>query len=385
MMDDRPAAPPPDGSLPGVGEAAPGDSVRSGPPESETPIGRGRRSRYTGTHPRRFTERYKELDPQRYPDIVDHVRAQGRTPAGTHVPILVDEMLAALNPQPGEVVADGTLGYGGHATQLLERIVPGGRLFGFDVDAEELERTRQRLAPYGSAVVVRRSNFAGIDKVLREEGLAGYDVIFADLGVSSMQLEDPLRGFSYKHDGLLDMRMDDRLGRTAADVVAQWTQEQLSAAFWELADEPDHDRVAARIVARRTERPICSTLELVRLIFEGKGMNWREWRRTRAEERPALHPAARCFQALRMAVNDELGCLRHLLRIAPYCLRPGGRIGIIAFHSGEDDLVAQAFAAGLGDGVYAGVAEPVTPTAQERRSNPRSASAKFRWARRAES
>jgi 16S rRNA (cytosine1402-N4)-methyltransferase len=234
--------------------------------------------------------------------------------------------------------------------------------------------------------------------VLTAEGLDGYDIIFADLGVSSMQIDDPARGFTYKHDGPLDMRMDERLKRTAADLLATLTADELSAALAELADEPDHERLARRIVQYREHLPIRRTSQLTQLILEVKGLSRRHWREQVAAERDMpgadggpvpsserlLHPAARTFQALRIMVNDELGSLRQLLRAAPYCLRPGGRLGIITFHSGEDRLVRQAFHEGVEAGQYSAAPdEPIRPSPKERYANPRSGPAKFRWARRA--
>lgn len=353
----------------------------SGQSSSREP--RRRRPRYPGTHPRRFEQRYKELNPQTYPEIHEQVKARGHTPAGTHVPVLKDEVMACLRPMPGEIVGDCTLGYGGHAREFLKKIGPEGLLLGFDVDGREMEKTRQRLADEGLAGQVRlhRSSFAGIGKALMVEQLEGYDIIFADLGVSSMQVDDPARGFSYKHDGPLDMRMDDRIRRTAADWLAELSVEELTGVLHDLADEPDAERIARTVVEKRGEQPITLTGQLVRLIFEAKRLTRRRWREQATEDQRELHPAARTFQALRILVNDEFSSLRHLLRIAPSCLRPGGRIGIISFHSGEDRLVAGAFKEGLETGQYNAIAdEPVRPGHQERYNNPRSASAMLRWA-----
>lgn len=366
--------------------------------DSESGGQRRRRPRYSGTHPRRFEEKYKELRPEAYPGFHEHVRSRGATPAGTHVPILLNEVMDGLRPATGEVVADCTLGYGGHATEFLRRIGPAGRLIGFDVDAAQIEKTHVRLAeavPDGK-VSLHRANFAGIGNVLGPEGIEGYDIVFADLGVSSMQIDDPSRGFSYKHDGPLDMRMDNRARRGAADLLATMTVEELSAALRELADEPDHAQIARRIVEHRARRPLRRTFELSDLVLEVKGLSRRKWREqaqaarqdSDAEgPRPSvrlLHPAARTFQALRILVNDELGALRQLLRVAPYCLRAGGRIGIITFHSGEDRLVESAFTEGATSGLYAHpLPEPIRPTPAERRDNPRSSPARFRWATRA--
>jgi 16S rRNA (cytosine1402-N4)-methyltransferase len=343
---------------------------------------RARRPRYRGTHPRRYAEKYKEHNLEAYPEIEAHLRAKGSTPAGTHVPVLVEEVMACLRPAPGDIVVDCTVGYGGHALEFIRRIEPGGRLIGLDVDAEELERTRRRLAHVKTPVSFHRRNFAGIAKVMNQEKLDGFDVIFADLGVSSMQVDNPARGMSYKQEGPLDMRMDDRLKRTAADWLNTLPDEELAEILWKLADEPDHRRIARLIVARRAAEPVTRTSQLVQIVFEAKGMTAKTWReQQRRSPSGSLHPAARTFQALRILVNDELGSLRELLRVAPCCLRPSGRIGIISFHSGEDRLVKQAFRAGLRTGVYESAApDVIVPTVREIHANPRSASARFRWA-----
>jgi len=328
------------------------------------------------------------------------VRAQGRTPAATHVPVLVEEVLAALHPQSGDVVADCTIGYGGHAEEFIKRIGSTGRLIGLDVDAAQLERTANRLAaitnrerraaePATAAgagpVSLHRSHFAGLAKVLGRAGLEGCDIIFADLGVSSMQIDDPSRGFSYKYDGPLDMRMDTRLALSAADLLARLSVEQLSVALWELSDEPDHERIARYLVRERTIEPITRTRQLADLVLAAKGLSRRMWRERPAEQRSELHPAAQTFQALRMLVNDEMAGLEQFLRIAPHCLHAGGRIGIISFHSGEDRRIKHSFRDGLQNGTYAAIAEdPIRPSPREIASNPRSRPAKLRWAVRAQ-
>jgi 16S rRNA (cytosine1402-N4)-methyltransferase len=376
------------------------------PPDGQP---RHRRPRYHGTHPTQFDQKYKELAPEKYPEIHGHVRSQGRTPAGTHVPVLVAEVLEALRPAPGDTVVDCTIGYGGHAAEFLKRIGPTGRLIGLDVDEAELERTRRRLAgasepadapqavaPPGEAakadpcLILRRASFAGIDRVLAAEHIPHCNVILADLGVSSMQLDDPSRGFSYKHDGPLDMRMGERVHMTAADLLNRLSEEGLSAALVELADEPDHAQIAHQIVEERRVRPIATTSDLVQIIFAAKDINERQWQKARQQRAGAaapaghaedLHPAALTFQALRILVNDEIGALRQLLRVAPACLAPGGRIGVISFHSGEDRAVKLAFRDGVREGVYAKISyDVIRPSPTERHDNPRSASAKLRWA-----
>jgi 16S rRNA (cytosine1402-N4)-methyltransferase len=340
-----------------------------------------RRARYSGTHPRRFEQKYKEHNIEAYPELREHLIAKGKTPVTTHIPVLMEEIMECLAPKPGEIVADCTVGYGGHALEFMKRIAPNGRLIAFDVDKDELERTRERLSKENTQVSFYRSNFAGIGKVMSKEKIDGYDIIFADLGVSSMQIDNPERGLSYKYDGPLDMRMDDRLKQTAADLLNTLSEEELSNAFMELADEPDSRDIAYMIVTQREEKPITKTLQLVDLIFKAKGIPAKAWRQKRQDAKSGLHPAALVFQALRIMVNDELGSLKELLRIAPYCLRPGGRIGIISFHSGEDRLVKKAFRDSLKNGIYKSAAENIiTPQFKEINLNPRSTSAKFRWA-----
>ncbi|MGE0709528.1 MAG: 16S rRNA (cytosine(1402)-N(4))-methyltransferase RsmH [Planctomycetota bacterium] len=339
---------------------------------------RRRRPRYRGTHPRRHEEKYKELDPERYPEIVPVVRARGQTPAGSHVPILVEEVLAALDPRPGERGVDATLGWGGHAQRVLERLRPGGQLLGLDADGEQLPRTEARLRAlgYGEAeLVTRRSSFAGLSAALAALGWEdGADFLLADLGVSSMQLDDPARGFSLKHDGPLDMRLNQAHGVSAARWLAGATVARIEAALTDYADEPQAALLAQALHARRDELQTTLALaELVRRTLAG-----------RAEPDEVERAVRRVFQALRIAVNDELGALDALLRQLPGCLRSGGRVAFLTFHSGEDRRVKHAFREGARAGVYAEVsADVVRAGPAERRDNPRAKPAKLRWVRRA--
>ena len=337
-----------------------------------------RRVRYRGSHPRSYDEKYKERDLSAHPDLQARLHAKGQTPAGMHIPVLAAEVIEVLAPRSGEVVADCTVGYGGHALEFMRRIGPTGQLVGFDVDQDELVKTGQRLNQESTPVSLHHSNFAGLAKVLGPEGLQGYDIIFADLGVSSMQIDNPQRGISYRHEGPLDMRLDKRLQQTAADLLAQLSEQELADAFSELADEPDSEQIARCIVEQRTVTAIERTSQLTELLMEVKGITASQWRRQQGQ---ILHPAARTFQALRILLNGELDVLKELLRLAPYCLRPGGRIGIISFHSGEDRLVKRAFRDGVRDGTYDRAApEVIVPQAEERAYNARCASAKLRWA-----
>jgi 16S rRNA (cytosine1402-N4)-methyltransferase len=302
------------------------------------------------------------------------------TPAGEHRPVLLNPVLTALAPQPGEVAVDCTLGHAGHARALLERVGPTGRLIGLDWDGDQLPRARAVLEPLGLPFSTHQTNFAGLATVLATEGRPGADVILADLGVSSMQLDEPERGFSYVRDGPLDMRMDRSRGAPAAEVLATISAEDLAEALTTLADEPEGLRIARAVVAARQQQPLQRTAELAAVVVKALGAeNWRlrvgpgQWK---------THPAARTFQALRILVNRELANLQHLLRILLACLNPGGRAAIISFHSGEDRLVKNAFREGQRTGVYAAVAEePVRADFAEQQANPRSRSAKLRWAR----
>ncbi|KAF0180859.1 MAG: S-adenosyl-methyltransferase MraW [Limisphaerales bacterium] len=365
-----------------------------------------RRPRYSGRNPRRFEEKYKELDPQRYAETVAKVLASGKTPAGTHRPIMVAEILLVLAPQPGELAVDCTLGYGGHARELLARLQPGGHLLGLDADPVELPKTEARLreAGFGTETFTAvRSNFAGLPQALaqfasrrrREEShlssdprpqtpdpiqletphvvsyAAGADCILADLGVSSMQIDDPTRGFSTKGDGPLDMRMNPQRGQSASALLAKTLPAALADLLHANADEPRATELAVAL-ARHT---FTTTRELVTAIRAAL---------------PTMHKGEadltvrRVFQALRIAVNDEFSALDTLLRHLPACLNPGGRVAMLTFHSGEDRRVKKAFEAGQREGTYAEISpEVIRPTAEERRDNPRSSPAKLRWARRA--
>ena len=364
-----------------------------------------RRPRYSGKNPRRFEDKYKERDPQRYGETVAKVIASGKTPAGTHRPIMVAEILEVLAPKPGEVAVDCTLGYGGHAREILAKLQPGGRLLGLDADPIELPKTEARLREAGfgpETFTAVRSNYAGVPQALAafigssrgEEGhfspdprpetpdptqseppdvgcyRTGADCILADLGVSSMQLDDPARGFSTKSDGPLDMRMNPQRGQPVSALLAKTSPEALAALLIENADEP-RATLLADALARQSFATTRALADAIRAALPKMGKDEVDL------------TVRRVFQALRIAVNDEFGALDTLLRHLPVCLNPGGRVAILTFHSGEDRRVKKAFAAGLRDGLYAAVAEEILrPTPEERRDNPRSSPAKLRWARR---
>jgi 16S rRNA (cytosine1402-N4)-methyltransferase len=295
-------------------------------------------------------------------------------------------VLAALDPRPGAVVVDCTVGWAGHATELLRRVGPRGCLLGIDLDADHLPRARERLGPVGFTFTLHHGNFAGLPAILAAEGLAAVDHLLADLGMSSMQVDDAERGFSYIRDGPLDMRMDRSRGRTATQVLATISEEDLARALRDLGDEPEAQRLAALIVAARDRARLLRTSDLARIILEASpaGTGARAWRLHPAPQQWNLHPAARTFQALRILVNRELDNLKHFLRVLPSVLRPGATAALISFHSGEDRLVKAAFRDGCRTGLYARISsEPLRATWAERKRNPRARSAKLRWAQRA--
>jgi 16S rRNA (cytosine1402-N4)-methyltransferase len=353
----------------------------------DVPPAHTRRPRYPGRNPRGFHDKYKELNPERYPSDVQKVLASGRTPAGTHRPIMVKEVLRCLRPRAGDVAVDCTLGGGGHAQAILDRVQPGGRLIGLDVDLLELPRTEAHLRAAGfgpETFVVHHGNFAGLPQVLATEGLATADLILADLGVSSMQLDNPDRGFSYKEPGPLDMRMNPSRGESASQLIARASEETLANLLQENADEPHARLIASLLKQQPPGAPgvpgvIVTTHAIERLLRNGLTSALPNL--AKADVKMSVR---RTFQALRIAVNDEFSALDWLLRLLPQCLAPGGRVVMITFHSGEDRRVKKAFQAGYRAGVYSDVAdEVIRATMEETRENRRASSAKLRWAVRA--
>jgi 16S rRNA (cytosine1402-N4)-methyltransferase len=338
-----------------------------------------RRPRYKGKNPRRFEEKYKEHDPARYAGDVAKVIASGKTPAGSHRPIMVTEILELLAVKPGDTVVDCTLGYGGHSQEILPRLQPGGRLIGLDVDPIEHPKTTARLRAAGwseEVFVAVRSNFAGLPKVLAGLGLAGADAILADLGVSSMQLDDPARGFTFKTDSLLDLRLNPARPPSAAEWLARVSPADLAEILTANADEPHAILLAGGLVKRREVMPFTRTVQLAESIREIllEAM-------PRLDAETVNDSVRRVFQALRIAVNDEFGVLDLFLRQLPQCLNPGGRVAILTFHSGEDRRVKHAFREGVRHRIYSACNEEVGRAGpEERRANPRSTSAKLRWA-----
>ena len=336
-----------------------------------------RRIRYKGTHPRAFGEKFKELQPEQYAKDVAQVIEKGRTPAGMHLPICVDEILAFLQIAPGQTGLDATLGYGGHTLAMLKCLQAQGCLYALDVDALELPRTKARLERlgYGPGILrIRQMNFSQIDQLIPESG--PFDFILADLGVSSMQIDNPQRGFSFKHDGPLDLRLNPTAGISAADRLKTMSVDELEGMLQENADEPYAALIARGIYsARRKGAEISSTAQLKGIIIGAlksvPGLG----------EDDIKKSCQRCFQALRIDVNRELDALYEFLEKLPEALASGGRVAILSFHSGEDRLVKKSFKHFLREGVYRDAApDPVRPSAEECFANSRARSAKLRWA-----
>ncbi len=299
-----------------------------------------------------------------------------------HVPVLLEPVLEVLRLTPGMTVVDCTLGLGGHSAAMLHAVSPGGRLIALDFDPANMAIAKTKLDEVNANGAARfdlfHNNFAALPTVLREAGVEKVDAVLADVGVASTQIDDPARGFSYKKPGPLDMRMDPTRGQPASVIVNRLSEKELAEAFFEYGDEDEAPQIAKLIVERRRKAPIETTTDLMAIICEARDFTI---------ERAAgakLHPAARTFQALRILVNREMANLERLLAVLPDCLNPGGVAAIISFHSGEDRRVKQAFRDGLRAGLYDKISpDPILADEEELERNPRSRSAKLRWARRA--
>lgn len=340
-----------------------------------------RRIHYKGRYPKNFKEKYKELQPEKYTGIADHVTGKGNTPAGTHIPIMVTEILDFLQIHPGQTGLDATLGYGGHAQAMLEKLQGKGHLYALDADPIESEKTRRRLFKIGfteEILSIRNMNFSKIDSLVTTSGL--FEFVLADLGISSMQLDNPERGFSYKVDGPLDLRMNPRRGIPASKLLQKLNKDELEQILAENADEPYAPQIANQINNTIKQGiPIQTTADL---HFEiEKALAFLPVK----ERKDSVKKSSTCvFQALRIDINDELNALYNFLEKLPGVLSPGGKVAILTFHSGEDRLVKQAFKSYLREGIFSDIAKDVIrPSVEECMRNPCSKSTKFRWAIRA--
>lgn len=341
-----------------------------------------RRIHYSGTHPKSYKEKYKELQPEKYGDTIEKVIQKGSTPAGMHISIMVKEILEFLKIKPGQIGLDATLGYGGHTKEMLKRLEGQGHIYGLDVDPIESAKTKERLRKLGfgeEILTVKLENFANIDRVAEEAGVK-FDFVLADLGVSSMQIDNPDRGFSYKVEGPLDLRMNPEKGDSAAERLRQVTREELVGMLVENADEPYAEEIAREIKQQQKNgNAVETTVDLRRCIENALHF-------LPASERKEMikKSCARTFQALRIDVNSEFEVLYAFLEKLPDVLAPGGRVAILTFHSGEDRLVKKSFKELKKAGIYEEISnEVIRPSAEECRRNSRARSTKMRWAVRA--
>lgn len=340
-----------------------------------------RRVRYSGAYPRNYREKYKELQPEKYADTVSRVISKGSTPAGMHIPICVKEILEFLQIRPGQQGLDATLGYGGHAQEMLECLDSRGHLYALDVDPIESARTKERLERLGygpEILTVRLQNFADIDQVAEEAGK--FDFVLADLGVSSMQIDNPDRGFTYKAEGPLDLRMNPGQGISAAERLCHITKEELKGMLMENSDEPYAEEIASEVTGRlRKGEEIATTTQLYQAV-EG-ALSFLPGK----EQKEAVKKACqRTFQALRIDVNNEFEALYAFMEKLPEVLAPNGRAAVLTFHSGEDRLVKKAFKKFYREGLYSEISdEVIRPSREECVKNSRARSTKMRWAVRA--
>ncbi|MDZ4816911.1 MAG: 16S rRNA (cytosine(1402)-N(4))-methyltransferase RsmH [Verrucomicrobiota bacterium] len=335
---------------------------------------RKRRPRYSGKNPRNFLHKYKEHGPNVDATTIEKVIASGKTPAGMHRPVMVQEVIEALQLKAGMKGVDCTTGYGGHAREILKLIAPNGVLLCIDTDPIELPRTEQRLRAEGFSeenCLVHRMNFAGIMSFSNDTFRAPFNFLLADLGVSSMQLDNPERGFTYKSNGPLDLRMNPLKGIPASQLLAKLDERQLTQLITE-SDERHAPHLAEKILAKKPN----TTLGLAQIVRDTKASQ-----RVTGEE--VEKSIARVFQALRIEVNGEFEALETLLKHLPTLLIPGGRAAMISFHSGEDRRVKAAFAEGHRSGAYSEISEIIRPSSDEIRSNSRSSPARVRWVQKA--
>lgn len=337
-----------------------------------------RRVRYKGTHPRSYKEKYKEHQPEKYADTVAKVIKKGSTPAGMHISICVKEILDFLQIQPGQTGVDATLGYGGHTQEMLKCLKTSGHIYGLDVDPIESEKTKKRLADLGygeDLLTVKLLNFANIKQLAEEVG--PFDFILADLGVSSMQIDNPDRGFSYKQEGPLDLRLNPQKGVSAAQRLRDITREELTGMLIENADEPYAKEISRAVIKEQRRKNTIDTTTKLRGIIESALEFIPKDQRKEAVKKSCQ----RTFQALRIDVNSEFEVLEQFLESLPDVLAPGGRVAVLTFHSGEDRLVKKSFKSFYKDGLYSDIAKDVIrPSAEECNRNPRARSTKMRWA-----
>lgn len=337
-----------------------------------------RRVRYNGTHPKNYKEKYKELNPEKYPDTVAKVISKGSTPVGMHISICVKEILEFLQIKPGQIGLDATLGYGGHTSEMLKCLESKGHIYALDVDPIEIVKTKERLEGFGfgpEILTIKQLNFANIDEVAKEAGK--FDFVLADLGVSSMQIDNPERGFSFKTEGPLDLRLNPEKGISAAELLKSVTQEELQGMLYENSDEPYAEEISKAIINEiKKGNDISTTTKLKDIIS-----NVLEFIPENERKEAIKKSCQRTFQALRIDVNSEFEVLYDFLEKLPNVMAKGGRVAILTFHSGEDRLVKKSFKQLLREGVYSEIStDVIRPSAEECAVNSRARSTKMRWA-----
>lgn len=337
-----------------------------------------RRVRYKGKYPKNYKEKYKEHQPEKYADTVSRVIQKGGTPAGMHISICVKEILEFLQIKPGQIGLDATLGYGGHTSEMLKCLESKGHIYALDVDPIEIVKTKERLEKlgYGSDILtIKQTNFANIDQVGKEFG--PFDFVLADLGVSSMQIDNPDRGFSFKSEGPLDLRLDPEKGVSAAERLKEMTQDEIEGMLIENSDEPYAKEISTAIIKElKKGNEIDTTTKLYKIIENALAFTPIEKRKDMVKK-----SSQRTFQALRIDVNSEFEVLYEFLEKLPDVLAEGGRVAILTFHSGEDRLVKKSFKHFYKEGVYSEIANDVIrPSAEECINNSRAKSTKMRWA-----
>ncbi len=340
-----------------------------------------RRVRYSGTHPKNYKEKYKEHNPEKYAKDVEHIIKKGNTPAGMHISICVNEIMEFLNIQPNQKGMDATLGYGGHSTEILKRLNHTGHLYSTDVDSIELPKTIQRIRDRGFSeddFTGIHSNFAKVDEVVAKYGKLNF--IMADLGVSSMQIDNPERGFSFKVEGPLDLRLDMEKGEPASERLKEMTRDEIECMLIENSDEIYAVEIAKAIANYNRKKITIETTTMLRQIIE-EALSFLP---QKTRDKDIKKACQRTFQAIRIDQNSEYEVLYEFLEKLPDALETYGRVAILTFHSGEDRLVKKMFKDGLKRGIYKEIAdEPIRPSAEECNSNGRARSAKLRWAIRA--
>lgn len=337
-----------------------------------------RRKRYKGTHPKTFDAKYKEHQPNKYAKTIEKIIQKGNTPAGMHLPICVSEILDFLQIKPNQVGLDATLGYGGHTLEILKQMNGSGHLYALDRDPIELEKTKKRLKNLGydeDKLSIRNINFSDIDILALDSG--SFDFVIADLGISSMQIDNPERGFSYKHEGPLDLRMNPNKGIPASVRLRELSELEIEGMLIENSDEPYAHEIALEVTQTyKKGHMINTTTELYEVIQRALSFIPKDKRDDEIKK-----SSQRSFQALRIDVNHEFESLYAFLEKLPDVVSSKGRVAILSFHSGEDRLVKKSFQFFQRQGIYQEISDGIIrPSMEEQNANSRSKSAKLRWA-----